>query len=53
MIVQLFWLDGHCSDQEIMVEGPHEVIVLHNGGINVYFHLDAGRYVQCKSVVFA
>ncbi len=52
MIVQLCWVDGRITDHEVMMEGPHDLIVLRECGLEYFFRLDAGRYVQCKSVVF-
>ena len=52
MIVQLFWIDGRCTEVEISIADPHDIIVLRGGGKDEYFRLDAGRYIQCKSVIF-
>ena len=54
MKVQLFWIDGRCTEVEISISSPqpHEIIVLRGVGMDEYFRLDAGRYIQCKSVIF-
>ena len=52
MIVQVYCLDGSCI--ELHIPEHAEVIVWRSSaGPDRYFHLDAGRYVEARTVVWA
>ena len=51
MIVQVYCLDGSCV--ELHIPEQAEIIVWSGAGPNRYFHLDAGRYVEARTVVWA
>ena len=53
MIVQVYCLDGSCI--ELHIPEQAEIIIWRGGGDarDRYFHLDAGRYVEARTVVWA
>jgi hypothetical protein len=50
MIVQVYCLDGSCI--ELHIPEQAEIIVWRADGPDRYFHLDAGRYVEARTVVW-